>query len=205
MKTRHFLFIVLALGFTVFARAEDWPAERQARASAMAKKRYEFAASEKYNPYDLQGREVAKSCRKLMEDKKYSEVIAATGKALDAQPFNVDLLILQAAALRAEGETAKADEVRTKWMEIIDSIATSGDGKTTATAYRVISVEEEYAYIRAQGYRTNSQRLIGDHGSEYDVLNVSPRSEPDKTADIYFNIDLPKHWLNRQFGGATKR
>ena len=108
------------------------------------------------------------------------------------------MLIILAAAYRESGDLPNAEKTRQQWMSLVDSILNSGDGRDFATAFKVIAVEEEYAVTRILGLRVIDQSLIAHDGSQFDQLHVKePKS--GKELVLYFNIDLPLNWLNRQF------
>lgn len=81
--------------------------------------------------------------------------------------------------------------------ELLRSIFKSGDGHGFDTAYIVINTTEEYALIQSVGLRSMGQKLMVHNGKEFDVLIVqAPNIE--QPLEFYFNIDLPKGWLNLQ-------
>ena len=132
--------------------------------------------------------------------KKFPEAIAEAKKGLAVAPYDIDLLIALASAYRDAGDIANADKTRQQWMALVDSILRSGDGRDFATAFRVITVAEEYAVLRVLGLKTTSQSLVEHAGSEYDVMTVkNPKTDAELV--FHFNVDLPKKWLARQFSG----
>ncbi len=178
------------------------PEERAARAEAHRKLRLEYAASPAYNPYASETGESRKRASELLEEKKdFAGAIAEAAKGLEHDRFNIQLLMTKAAAHRAAGDIAQADETRQRWMALMDSILESGDGRSFETAFQVISVDEEYAVLGIFRLEMENQRLIEHEGHQYDVLEArSPKS--GNTLTIYFNIDLPKQWLDKRLRGA---
>lgn len=87
-------------------------------------------------------------------------------------------------------DTAKAAFHKSVYLGLINSILAKGDGNTYDTAYTVITIEEEYAVMKALGYSVWAQEYErrGDHLC--DVL----RATDDKTklaVRLYFNVDIP--------------
>lgn len=82
---------------------------------------------------------------------------------------------------------------------LINSILNSGDGKTPATAYHVISVKEEYAILDFIGCKSIGHRLIEIDTHSYDKLAVIwiKTNKPDT---LYFNVDIPLNWINSRLG-----
>jgi hypothetical protein len=176
---------------------------RARRAEAMATERQAYAASANYNPYDTESRELLAAARQHLAKKKYAKAIADATKGLKKAPYNVDLLIVLETACRAAGETAKADAAAERWKSIVDSILETGDGRSFATAFHVIDIQDEYAVIRLMQLTPADQSLRSNGQAMFDVMQVkSP--ETGETFDLYFNISLPMKWMNRQFAGAKE-
>lgn len=197
MKTPYLIAAALCIVVASSAQPLKDPA-RQLRAAEAAKARLAFAASAGYDPYNTDLSDVRKTCFDLLDHSKFKETIAKADAALKQQPFDIDILIAKAAALRGLGETAKADRAREDWVAVVDAILESGDGRGFTTAYRVISVDEEYAILNILHYVVKGQRLVSHDGSAYDVMSVQSK-RTNATADYYFNVDLPMRWLNREF------
>jgi hypothetical protein len=83
---------------------------------------------------------------------------------------------------------------------ILTSILKSGDGKTPATAFKVIAAPEEYALLNALNFKMTKQSLIENDGKRYDRMDVTD-SKTQTKATIYFNIDTPFDWLAKKMGG----
>jgi hypothetical protein len=73
---------------------------------------------------------------------------------------------------------------------LLDSILNRGDGQTAATAYKVISVQEESAVLRLLGVTPGSQRLHRIDGHFYDVYAVKDVRSGDDM-QVFFNVDIP--------------
>ena len=69
----------------------------------------------------------------------------------------------------------------------IESIWTTGDGKTMKTAFQTISTSELRAFIQLQGLNIVRQSLIRDKNGVYDLMTVK-RSDDDEEFNLYFNI-----------------
>lgn len=84
---------------------------------------------------------------------------------------------------------------------VIDSILKSGDGKSTKTAYLVVTIDEEYALMGHLGLRVAGQSLINDdEGHSYDLLRgVDADGKPG--AEVYFNIDALMGALRKELSG----
>jgi hypothetical protein len=177
------------------------PTEREARAAKATEQRLAYAASAAYNPYEMDSQKFRKSADDFLAKEEFTQAIAEAKKGLAVAPYSIDLLIILASAYRAAGDIPNADQTREQWMSLVDSVLQSGTGKDFATAFQVISVDEEYAVLRILKFEVVGQTLNAHGGSEFDAMQVKdPRSGNELT--LYFNIDLPKQWLTRQFSAA---
>jgi hypothetical protein len=77
------------------------------------------------------------------------------------------------------------------------SILVTGDGKSAATAYVVIAVEEEYSLMRALGDRPKNQALIHQDDHAFDRMEVT--DDKDLPQVLFFNVDRPTAWLSLSF------
>jgi tetratricopeptide (TPR) repeat protein len=195
--------LALFLTSPLLAQPASWPAEREERAKKATEQRLAYAASADYHPYDSKNRDFQKSVNDLLDQGKFPEAIAEAQKGLAVARHDIDLLVLLAAAYRESGDIANADKTREQWMALVDSILRSGTGRDFATAFQVISVAEEYAVMRVLGLQPGDQSLVAHEGSEFDVVTAKNRRTGAELV-LYFNVDLPKKWLNKQFSEPKK-
>lgn len=93
------------------------------------------------------------------------------------------------------------DEQKARFHEavargLLRSILDSGDGKSAATAYVVISVHEEYIVLQVLGLRPSGQSVVHLDGHSYDVLETK-KQDSGAGVKLYFNVDIPfRHYLN---------
>jgi hypothetical protein len=77
---------------------------------------------------------------------------------------------------------------------LLRSITTSGDGKSAATAYVVISANEEYVLMRVAGLVPGKQSLKKVDHHSYDVFDATDQKSGQAVV-LYFNVDVPlKHY-----------
>jgi len=84
---------------------------------------------------------------------------------------------------------------------LIDAILATGSGRDFATAFDVLSVTEEYTILRVLGLRPAGQRLVQHEGHWFDILAAQHPSR-EEPFEVYFNIDLPRHWLHDRLAGG---
>lgn len=119
----------------------------------------------------------------LTNGQQYAEVLQISQPWLQHCPVDIDARFVTAVALTELGRKPEAEE-QVRWYKgLVESVLATGDGKTPASAFTVISVEEEYAVMRALQLRPTAQALTEDH---IDAVTITA---PDgkATATIYFN------------------
>lgn len=157
--------------------------------------RLSYAETPMYNPYDP-SRDAQTAILKALREKQYQACLDHVDKALAKNYLDINVHF---AAYRCHAELRNQDKAKHhKYMldGLIKSILASGDGKAPATAYVVISTEEEYAILDAVGLRRVSQALVKENGHAYDLL-VARDDRMQKDYRVYFNIDRQSEWLRK--------
>jgi len=133
---------------------------------------------------------------KAIKGKDYKQAIASADAVLESEFVDLDAHMAEQIAYRELQDEAKSEFHRAVGQGLLHSIMDSGDGKSPATAYVVISVHEEYIVLQVLGLRPSKQSVLHQDGHSYDFLQaVDPKS--DATVKLYFNVDIPfKHYLN---------
>jgi hypothetical protein len=78
----------------------------------------------------------------------------------------------------------------------------SGDGKTPATAYRVVTLREEGFVMAGSNAREEGQALVPDSGHMYDLLTGTNQKTGEKFS-LYFQVDAPLASTAKKFGHGT--
>jgi len=146
-------------------------------AKKYAELRMDYAKSEGYNPrpaYFAAYSEI----NDLFLRKKYAEVLEMVVPLLEKDPYNINCLHAKSMALQHLEKTEEAEAVGEILFGVIHSVLTSGDGRSSETAMRVITIDEEYAIVQFLGLRAVAQALVQKDGHFYDVLTVCGRTTP---------------------------
>ena len=134
------------------------------------------------------------------ESRRVMNVAAMDGQCADAIKLADDILAkfylspdAHAAKSKCYSELkdpAKAAFHKSIYLGLINSVLAKGDGNTFDTAYRVITIEEEYAVMKALGYTVWAQdyERRGDHLC--DVLRATD-NKTKQAVKLYFNVDIP--------------
>jgi len=139
----------------------------------------------------------------LLKKKNYTGALKVVDSALKKHPCDIDLWEGKEVILEAKGEPQKAYEARLRYQSLLDSILLSGDGKSFDTAYKVISVSEEYSLMRALGLSSYGQQLVGNNGSMFDKIAVKD-SRTGKKSTLYFNVDVSFRAYDKIFSNKKK-
>ena len=149
-----------------------------------------------YEPY---GVDVDEHPFKVLAAGNVEKAQALAEQMLAASYLDLEAHTVAARIAEKRGDKAAAAHHQYVVQGVIDSILKSGDGKTTKTAYVVITVSEEYATMGHLGLQVAQQDLLHDDaGHSYDLLKgVNP--ETRATQEVYFNIDSIMAAANKMF------
>jgi len=201
MKKNISFFIVLTLLNSLFIAecyenvfAAEQIKQDKSQVAEYLKLRLDYSKTPEYNPYNPEVNEIRKECDTLMDEHKYKEAIAKAESGLKKDKYNIFLMIALAAACRKTQDIENADKYRKLWIGLVSSILASGDGKSAGTAFKVISVDEEYAVLAVSGLVRTHQKLVNIENSNFDILHIKDE-QTGKEFDLYFNVDIPFGWL----------
>lgn len=118
------------------------------------------------------------------------EAMKIADQILAVNYLSPDAHIAKSTCYRIARDIAKADFHRAVYLGIVNSILASGDGTKPETAYAVISIEEEYAVMRALGIAVWKQEQLRTGEHAYELLSGTS-DQAGKSVRVYFNIDIP--------------
>ena len=212
-KRLHQFFTLIALIFFLFDPAGDSAqAATDTGKSSLAERRRAFAASPGYDPYRLQKteNEVVNESRELWNQKRYDEAYQRMFDFLKENPLSIlaveSLRKMSASQSQNEIDPEKkkraevlytASEVRED--EFLRTIFSSGDGKSPATAYWVLTISEEYYVINRLGYKHRNHALHSVSGKKVDVLQTVGEKGDERT--FYFDVS---HFSGHSAGATTQ-
>lgn len=129
-------------------------------------------------------------------------VIDAADRWLKQCPVDGRVHMLRAYALTLLGRENEADAHR-RWAQgLLRSILATGDGKTPETAWRTISIDEEYFLVLITGARPVSQALDPGPPPRDVVVVETPNGSHVR---VYFNPEAHFARLERRQGAAPAR
>ncbi len=110
-------------------------------------------------------------------------IINYAKQLLDNFPFDLRQMHLLAYAYKVKGDTINAQIWTTKVRQLLETIRSTGDGKSPETAWYVINSTHEYDVINSIGYNADKYIFVEPF---YDFIEIG--ENPDKTEGFYFNV-----------------
>lgn len=167
------------------------------------KARMDLAKSKEYQPYPLYAMHIAllEEHYKLGADseKSIDEINKPLQQLSEIYPLGIQVnnaiagFLEYVAGLNDDKEQAKdllniAEKKRAKANKILSTILESGDGKSPASAYKVINLIEEDAVLEHYNLTKVSQTLVEVNSTPYDELVVKDKN--GKENKVFFDISL---------------
>ncbi|HET7461140.1 MAG TPA: DUF4919 domain-containing protein [Longimicrobium sp.] len=205
------LTLLLLCSLAVSARAQDTQTYRALLARAQAGDesvdftalRKAWAASPEYAPYGSDADEHADSMRAALERSDWARAIREADAVLAVTWLDTDAHVMKAFAAGRMGDAPAAERERMVARRIVQSVADSGAG-TQQSPFVVVTVAEEYAYLRMNGFEPSVQGLDRCGDRECDRMDaVNPDTSERRT--FYFDITLPAGHLRRSLGGGGSK
>lgn len=121
-----------------------------------------------------------------LEKGQNGKVLKMVDAALRKSYIDIDAHFLAAAAHDAEGRADQAAFERGVASALLDAIFATGDGQSARTAFRILSIHEEYVIASVLDLKVEGQSLR-TKGGYYDVMQVTdPRT--GERRELWFDI-----------------
>jgi len=123
-------------------------------------------------------------------EKRCDDALKMADALLASIYVSADAHVAKSTCYRAAGDNGKAEFHKAIYLGLINSVLAKGDGNSTESAYTVVTIEEEYAVMKALGYTAWAQAFVRQGEHTFDVVSgTDDRSK--SSAKFYFNIDIP--------------
>jgi hypothetical protein len=99
-------------------------------------------------------------------------------------PIDADVHLMVAMCCKEKNDLPKMCQHLNVFYGLLGSITSEGDGLSEKTAFKVVSVDEEYSLIQEIGGKVKSQKLVGN----IDQLEVERRG--GQTVTLYFDVSV---------------
>jgi hypothetical protein len=159
--------------------------------------RYAYAESPRYRPYLSPTDALAGTMFRAYKAQDFDGAIEAAKKILAINYLDIDAQIVCDLSYRMTSNMVSGETCHEMASHLLRSIFDSGDGQTPETAYQVIAVREEYSVVNAMGLTLVSQHLVTRDDHRFDAVDVTDKTTGEPRT-IYFNVDRPMRWLDRQ-------
>jgi hypothetical protein len=116
--------------------------------------------------------------------KNFAEAYDIAEKWLETCPVSETVHMWATASAAGLNDTAKIELHKRWYFGLLRSVLASGDGKTPATAWKTISVAEEYSVLVPMQLKPEKQRLLMN--PMVDVITARPVNGGDPV-ELYFN------------------
>jgi len=154
--------------------------------------RMKYASSPQYEPEE--GSDESKDMFAKLNAKDYEGALKTANAILEKQYVNIDAHMVASYAYEGLHDDAAAKLHHDIVVGLVRSILDSGT--STATAYRVISVGEEYSVMRVLGLRLSKQSYLHEGKRSYDEMEmINPKD--NSTITRYFDVTLSDEQMEK--------
>ncbi len=203
--TTAFLFLMFA-ATSAHASAFDDLVAKAERGDAdvdYAALRTSFASSDHYVPYDSDASALAIDAFKAAQAGDCPAALAKASEALKINYLSVVAHAVREDCLKQQGDDAGAARELAIGRGIAQALLATGDGKSAATAYVVVTMSEERFVLSMQGFPEERQALLNDNGHAYDLI-FGHDFKTHEERSVYFNVDALFLGMSKQFGLPAK-
>lgn len=149
--------------------------------------RMKYAASPKYEPEE--GSDQIKEMYGKLNAKDFKGALDEANAVLAKQYVNIDAHVVASFAAAGLQDDAAGKLHHDIAVGLARSILDSSDGASTDTAYKVISVQEEYAIMRLMGWMPGKQSYLSQRSRTYDKMEMIDRKD-NSAVTRYFDVTL---------------
>jgi hypothetical protein len=112
------------------------------------------------------------------------KVLSLSDAWLNRLPIDADVHLMVAMCFKEKANLPEMCKHLNVFYGLLGSISSDGDGLTETTAFKVVSLAEEYSLIQEIGGKVKQQKLIG----KFDRLEVERRG--GKMLTLYFDVSV---------------
>ena len=153
--------------------------------------RMAYANTPRYKPYPVRW-EGNQAMFAALERHKYAEVRRLTDSILSTNYVDADAHLGAMTAAFSLGDSARGHFHGAVYRGLIRSIG-ARSGRTLDSAIIVITLQEEYAILRARGLERTTVAMLQCGRSLCDQMEVINRKSGTKST-LYFDISIPQAW-----------
>ncbi|MCF8253739.1 MAG: DUF4919 domain-containing protein [Bacteroidia bacterium] len=165
---------------------------------------YGQAIQEKYSPYgggdDKKLKEILNK-KEEHSDKELEKIISLSEKILKDVPFDLDYWLYITYANKMLNRESERQKSIFMYQGILNTIYSTGDGKTEETAFWVIKVDNEYTMLRWLDLKFGGKQALT--ANRCDRLSLK-KNDQDLDA-LYFNVSILFESMSKLFNKGNKK
>ncbi len=166
--------------------------------------RLAYTKTKDYNPYSVDESELFDTIYTKINSLKFEDAAEIIKTILNKDYVNIRAHLISGFIYKKLNDSLESNYHYSVYDGLIRSILESGDGKTTNTAFIVISTKEEYELLKALGFSSNEQMLVANEGHSFDEFKAVKTNTKEKY-EFYFNIDIPFRRLSEELKGNKSK
>lgn len=159
--------------------------------------RMKYAASPQYEPEE--GSDEIGKMYDALNKKDFQGALDTANGVLEKQYVNIDAHMVASEAYEGIKNDALSKLHHDIAMGLLRSILASGSGASTESAYKVISIAEEYALMRAMGWRPQKQSYLSKGARTYDQMEMLD-TQDNSTLTVFFDVTLSDQQMEKSLG-----
>lgn len=148
-----------------------------------------YAKSPAYDPYGIKVLDGVKSGLDHLGAGRCPEAVTAADTVLAVNPIQPTGHFVKWLCSMKLGDSRAADFHKSVLIGLLKSVTQGKDGKTPGSAFSVVMIDEEYAFLRFYMLRPTRQSVVDEAGAKFDRIEVAAPN--GSQASLYFNIDRP--------------
>jgi hypothetical protein len=159
---------------------------------------YGYVFTDMYNPYGSHEQE--DEFYNLYYEGNYEEALPIGEQIFLDNPINTKLVFKLLVCHHQIKNPENAEKYSLLYYGLLRIIYFSGDGESVETAFKVITVSDEYEILSELGLKSTGQALIGT----CDRLSIEKNSQDvekgkKKIKKLFFDVSLAFEYLNKQY------
>lgn len=179
-------------------------AKRDPHGADFTELRLAYTQSTEYDPYSPPDDNTLTALATALDAGDLQGAIDAIGHLLTSRYLDIEAHTYATSVYKQLGDEVKSTYHKLFAEGLVRSIMQSGNGRSYQTAFVVVDVAEEYALLKVLGIDSAPQSLREYGGHHFDVFEIH-NAHTGETTETYFNIDLPKLWLDRKLKEADAK
>ena len=188
--------ILAILVLTLILAPAAATAEDALDVAAFTKMRMDYANSPDFSPMWKTEPEREKFFEAL-KNKDIEKALSISEQWLQKCPVDAEMHAYRGYICRDLGDLKTAFYHLHMYYGLLASVAASGDGRSTKTAWKVISVSEEYYLLREIGAKRKEQALID---GKYDQMVCDLKG---REVTYYFDVSISMAWIHKSLKPAN--